>query len=75
MASPRPPGAGSGRAPDTRLFWATLTPGYRQSWEHFFLQAALGGGVGYQLEIDRFAPATKSWFPVPDAMLAAGARF
>lgn len=64
-------------APDrtTRLFWATLTPGYRHAWEHVYLQAALGGGVAYTLQTNNDGHPQKSIGVLPDAMLAIGARF
>jgi hypothetical protein len=59
-----------------RLFWATLTPGYRWAWEHFFLQAAIGGGVVYSMTFWKTPPSPdRNWNPTVDAVLAAGVRF
>jgi hypothetical protein len=59
-----------------QAFWATLTPGYRVAWEHFFLQAAIGGGVGYVSTSWTTPPSpTHDWGLIPDAALAAGFRF
>ncbi len=59
-----------------RFVSATLTPGYRFAWEHFFLQAAVGGGFLYALTFYYRPPSpTKNWTFFPDAMLALGLRF
>ena len=57
-------------------FWATVTPGYRWAWEQFFLQAAIGGGLVYNVTSWSTPPSPRRrLFPYPDAMLAAGIRF
>jgi len=59
-----------------RLFWATLTPGYRATFGSFFLQAAIGGGVFYSITFWSTPPSpTKDWGAFPDAALALGFRF
>jgi hypothetical protein len=59
-----------------RAFWATLTPGYRATFDSFFLQAALGGGISYAMTFWTTPPSpTRGWGPIPDAALAAGFRF
>ena len=59
-----------------RLFWATLTPGWRFAAGNLFAQVALGAGVGYSITFWNTPPnPTKDWIPVPDAMLALGVRF
>jgi hypothetical protein len=46
------------------------------AWEHFFLQAAIGGGVGYVSTSWTTPPSpTHDWGLIPDAALAAGFRF
>lgn len=56
--------------------WATITPGYRLAWDHFFLQAAIGGGLFYTSHDWPTPPSqTKGVGLLPDAMLAAGWRF
>jgi hypothetical protein len=57
-----------------RFFTATLTPGYRLAFSHFFLQAALGGGAAYQTTYWSDTAPTRSWFVIPDAMLGLGFR-
>jgi hypothetical protein len=60
-----------------RLFWATITPGYRATFgSSFFLQAAIGGGIIFATTFWTTPPSpTRSWIPVPDLALAAGFRF
>ena len=59
-----------------RLFWATLTPGYRLASGGFFLQIAIGGGLVFDRTYWSTPPlVTGGWQALPDAMLAAGGRF
>src|SRR5438552_12679593 len=59
-----------------RLFWATVTPGYRATFGSFFVQAAIGGGVFYSITFWSTPPSpTRDWGAFPDAALAAGYRF
>ena len=59
-----------------RLFWATITPGFRLAWDSFFLQAALGAGAVYDQTYWTTPPSpTGGWQILPDAMIAAGFRF
>jgi hypothetical protein len=62
------------------LGWATVTPGYRFSWDHVYLQASIGAGL---YSDHTSCPKCTSEGPkeetnagvIPDVMLAVGLRF
>lgn len=59
-----------------RLFFATLTPGYRLLFKSFFAHVAIGAGLFYSMTFWRAPPSpTGGVSPVPDALVGAGYRF
>ena len=58
-----------------RLFWATVTPGYRVAGKRVFAQIAAGGGIVASTTFWSTPPSpTRNWSFFPDAALGIGVR-